>query len=196
MTDYGVIRDARRSDAADMAILDDMAGDGISMWFWQGAVKFGRAEHALAFGRSRMMRDHEPFGWRNCRIAEVDNVVAAGLIGYELVGLDLNPAKAEPLMVPIYELMCAIEGAWFIDSLAVYPEFRQMGLASRLLEDATGRARRSGCARMGLIVRNDNERAAALYEKHGYSRVGERDYVGFDGETVAGRKHLAMEIHI
>lgn len=194
--EYGIIRDARRSDAADIAILDDMAGNGISMWFWQGAVKFGKAEHALAWGRSYMMSDEEPNGWRNCRIAEVDEVVAANLTGYELAGLDLDPNQAEPLLVPIYELMNAAEGAWYVDSLAVYPENRQMGLAARLLEDATNRAKQCGCSRIALIVRSDNDRAAAMYEKYGYSKIGERDYVGFDARIVPGRKHVLMESRI
>ena len=37
------IRPARQSDAADLAILDNIAGHGISLWFWQGAVERGEA---------------------------------------------------------------------------------------------------------------------------------------------------------
>lgn len=53
MSDHEIVlRAAAQSDAADLAILDNLAGNGISLWFWQGAVKQGIAEGAFEWGRA------------------------------------------------------------------------------------------------------------------------------------------------
>lgn len=56
-----------------------------------------------------------------------------------------------------------------IHDLAVLPEFRQRGIATRLLEAVEARARELDCCKVTLEVRVDNSIARSLYETRGFS---------------------------
>lgn len=56
--------------------------------------------------------------------------------------------------------------------LAVLPEFRGCGIAKQLVAKAAGRALARGCARIFLLVREDNAGARGLYEKLGFALAG------------------------
>ncbi len=59
-------------------------------------------------------------------------------------------------------------------SIAVLPQAQGLRIGTRLLETAERRARKRGCRRMRLEVRQDNLAAIRLYEREGYRRFGER----------------------
>ncbi len=62
-------------------------------------------------------------------------------------------------------------------NLAVSPNARRMGVASRLLSEALGSALKSGGKRVFLEVRASNAGAVAFYERHGFRTTGRRkDY--------------------
>jgi ribosomal protein S18 acetylase RimI-like enzyme len=58
---------------------------------------------------------------------------------------------------------------YFIAHLAVLPEARGQGIGTQLLDLADCLARERGCGRCALDVLEGNERARALYERHGYA---------------------------
>lgn len=68
-------------------------------------------------------------------------------------------------------------GELYIDTLAVSPAYRRKGVASALLRLAIEKARRSGLP-AGLLVEPENNNARALYEKIGFSQVGQRPFAG------------------
>lgn len=187
-----MLRKATPRDAADMAILDDMAADGLSAWFWQGAVKQGKAEHAYAFGRRRMLDGEALYSWANCVIAECEGLVAGMLTGYPMPPPRESEKWQEPVLKPIFELMAAAVGDWFVDALAVYPEQRGKGVASMLLGNALARGAGAGAAAISLIAASDNRPALTLYEKHGFTERDRRTYVGTDGREAAEKYHLLM----
>jgi ribosomal protein S18 acetylase RimI-like enzyme len=55
--------------------------------------------------------------------------------------------------------------------LAVSMAFREMGVASRLMEEIEARLRSKGCIRSYLMVTSDNSEAMHFYEKHGWERM-------------------------
>jgi len=55
-----------------------------------------------------------------------------------------------------------------IHDLAVLPESRGSGVGRALLHAAEAHARRRGCGRLTLEVRDDNARARALYDSFGF----------------------------
>lgn len=59
-----------------------------------------------------------------------------------------------------------------IHDLAVLPEFRQRGIAARLLEAVEARARELDCCRVTLEVRVDNAVARSLYQTRGFLAGG------------------------
>ena len=67
-------------------------------------------------------------------------------------------------------------------TIAVGPDHRRRGLASRLLEQAMAHMVRLGAARMFLEVAAQNLPARKLYEKYGFREVGRRKAYYDDGD--------------
>ncbi len=64
-----------------------------------------------------------------------------------------------------------------IHNLAVHPEFRRLGVASALIEDAISILRDGGARFIYLEVRDSNEAARQLYGRFGFEVIGMRkDY--------------------
>jgi len=66
---------------------------------------------------------------------------------------------------------------FYLDSLAVMPEYRGRGVATALIEAAGVRARECGKP-LGLLVDKTNSRARRLYDSLGFKQVGERFFAG------------------
>ena len=64
---------------------------------------------------------------------------------------------------------------FYLDTLAVHPEYRGKGIARLLLKGAIGRAADAGKP-AGLLVDKINDRARRLYESVGFKKVGERPF--------------------
>lgn len=62
----------------------------------------------------------------------------------------------------------AKEGEYYIDSLAVMPEFRRMGIARRLIKAQLLRAQNLGYTKATLLVDPENPIAQALYRSFGF----------------------------
>ena len=67
-------------------------------------------------------------------------------------------------------------GEWYIDSLAVFPEFRRMGAARALIEAAIRRTPSE--LTPGLLCAQESEDARRLYEAMGFKKAGERPFLG------------------
>ena len=65
----------------------------------------------------------------------------------------------------------AAAGEYFINSVAVLPEFRRQGIATRLMALAEAKAKQHGLDRCSLSVDVDNDTARRLYERLGYQIV-------------------------
>ncbi|MGC9064647.1 MAG: GNAT family N-acetyltransferase, partial [bacterium] len=61
-----------------------------------------------------------------------------------------------------------IEGDYYISNIAVYPEFRGLGLGTKLLEKMEDEAKETDCKRMILDLETENKGAMALYKRLGY----------------------------
>ncbi len=62
----------------------------------------------------------------------------------------------------------------YISDIAVTKEKRRKGIGEKLLEECEKACRENGCSFLSLEVRKSNEAAKALYEKRGFSVLGER----------------------
>ncbi|MCR4616395.1 MAG: ribosomal protein S18-alanine N-acetyltransferase [Clostridiales bacterium] len=67
-----------------------------------------------------------------------------------------------------------ISGECYITNIAVFPEFRRMGVADMLLSRGESEAVKRGCIFISLEVRQSNSPAIDLYKKHGYEIAGVR----------------------
>lgn len=66
---------------------------------------------------------------------------------------------------------------YYLDTLAVLPEYRGQGIASALIADARKKAQNARLP-LGLLVADDNPHARALYEKIGFKLAGHRLFAG------------------
>ena len=130
-------------------------------------------------------REVSQYSYRNALVAEVDGKTVGAIIGYD-------GARLGELRKPLYELMVAkfgcvrpVEdetsaGEFYVDSIAVMPQWRGRGVGGALLSAARDRAFAAGHERVGLIVDFENPRAEALYNSLGFERVNATTFLGHD----------------
>ena len=70
-------------------------------------------------------------------------------------------------------VMCVLDEGNLV-SIGVHNDFREMGIASELLDIVYDMAHERGVTSINLEVRTSNEAAIALYEKHGFVQNGRR----------------------
>lgn len=175
------IRSARKSDAAALAILVDIAGEGMPSYMWSRMREPGQS--AFEVGRARASREEGAFSWRNAQVAEIDGEVAACLVDYRLddpydTG-DLS--KLPDLVRPLIALEAKAPGSWYVNVLATFPEFRGRGIGARLLALAEERGRAQGARSASIIVASENTGAVRLYARTGYAEVARAPVVEFPG---------------
>lgn len=189
MTDV-VIRPAQRKEAADLAILDNIAGHGISQWFWQKAVSRGEAKDALDWGRNRFASD-EIFAWRNSFVAVQNEMIAGSVTSYLMPDSsdeDLEDLKKGAVpFIPVFELNHLAKGQWFVDVLSVFEAHQGQGIGRALLENSIARAKESGAEKTMLVSEDTNSAAMNLYTKLGFKQVASRPFVDF------GLNHVVNE---
>ncbi len=81
-------------------------------------------------------------------------------------------------------------------SVYVLPEWREQGIAARLLDEAVAHARRlNGIRQIMLAVTANNEPARRLYFSRGFEIFGlERDALCVDG-TYFDEEHMVLRLH-
>jgi ribosomal protein S18 acetylase RimI-like enzyme len=175
-------RAALIEDAPILAELVNYAGDGLPLHLWSKMAAPG--ESAWEVGRRRAARPEGGFSYRNATIIEHRGACAGCLIGYEIpetpepIGSDL-PA----MFVPLQDLENLAPATWYVNVLAVRPQFRSLGLGTRLLDfaDETGHAR--GKRGMSVIVSDGNPGARRLYQRCGYREAAARTMVKDDWQN-------------
>jgi ribosomal protein S18 acetylase RimI-like enzyme len=173
-----IIRPARPGDATHLTALVDLAGEGLPTLLWQ--QRAGEAQSPFEVGRARALRDDGGFSYRNAHMIETGGEIAGGLVSYRL-DEDDDLSDVPPLVRGLVELELQVPGYWYVNILAVYPEFRGLGLGSRLLAEADRLGREAGAAGMAIIVASGNVDAYRLYQRHGYRPLAKRaapDYPG------------------
>jgi ribosomal protein S18 acetylase RimI-like enzyme len=169
-----MIRPATPADAADLALLTDMAARGVAAGFWRSLA--GPDQSPFEVGRSRALREDGDFSYRNAWLATVGDAVAGGLLGYRLADpYDRSAFDRVPTVFrPMVELEAEAPGRWYVNVLAVYPEFRKRGIAAGLLAHADAVGRSVAPKGMAIIVAADNEPALRLYRSAGYRETARR----------------------
>jgi ribosomal protein S18 acetylase RimI-like enzyme len=175
------LRPARKSDAAALAILVDIAGEGLPSYMWSRMREPGQS--AFEVGRARAARDEGGFSYRNATVAEIDGEVAACLVDYRLDDpYEPGDLNALPEMVrPLVALEAKAPGSWYVNVLASFPEFRGQGIGARLLALAEERGREQKAASASMIVASENAGALRLYARSGYREIARAPVVEYPG---------------
>jgi ribosomal protein S18 acetylase RimI-like enzyme len=186
MSGHATFRAATKADAAALAVLVDIAGEGLPAHLWSALKAPGQS--ILEVGRERAAREKGGFSYRNAIVAEVGGEIAACLVGYRLDDpYDLgNLAEIPELVRPLVLLEAKAPGSWYVNVLATFPEFRRQGIGMELLAIAEQRALADGAGTLSVIVAGENERAARLYQRAGFATAAREKVVPFPGYNHAG----------
>jgi len=166
-------RPAVIEDAPILAELVNFAGEGLPLYLWGKMATAG--ETAWDVGRRRAAREEGSFSYRNATMIEHDNQC------YEIPDQPGPIAADLPAMfVPMQELENLAPGTWYVNVLAVVPQFRGRGLGTKLLALADDTARSLDKRGMSVIVSGANSGARRLYERCGYRERATRPAVKED----------------
>ena len=166
------IRDARREDAGLIAWVVESALD------IDGEVSKSIKEVCADVGTL--------YSWQHARIVSVDGVDAGCLVSYR--GEEYMRERNEtwmrcwPGMLDVRELdgveVETFPGEFYLDSMALKPEFRGLGLGRMLLLDGIRRAKGCGARCASLIVSVEKPRLQKYYEEVGFRGCGHIDFFG------------------
>ncbi len=164
------IRPAEHDDIPDLAELYIIAADG-----WADAV-YGGLVPGLPTNEiveRRFHRDDATTSYRHCWVAMTSGKVAGKLHAFPFDDLMENPA--DPLIPAeryvLFQTFDGLEapGSYYVNVIAVFPQFQGEGIGRRLLSLAHSQAREKGCAELNLHVFEQNEGAVGFYRRLGFT---------------------------
>lgn len=186
MNEDDLIRRAEPEDAPWLARLIDMAGEGIPAWLWSSLAQPG--ESPFEVGARRAAREEGGFSYRNASVVLREGNIAGMLLDYaQPAEIDTGNLAGEPEVTrPLIILESLAPATWYVNAVAVFEEYRGLGLGRRLMDLSEAHALAAGCARMSLIVAEENRGAKGLYGRMGYRDVARRPTVPFPGFELTG----------
>jgi ribosomal protein S18 acetylase RimI-like enzyme len=162
------IRDARATDASQLAHLINLAGEGIPEYLWRAMIE--GSESPLEVGARRAARSEGSFSYTNARVCIERDAMLGMLLAYRQPDpFEVGRIADYPEVVrPLVQLEARAPGSWYINAVATFEQYRGRGVASRLIADTELRAAAGSCDRVSLIVASENVGATRLYEHLGY----------------------------
>lgn len=128
-------------------------------------------------------REDSQYSYENCYVCEVDGNVAGAVCCYDGARLyELRKALLEELQRRGAKLDKKItdeceSGEFYIDSIAVFKEYRGKGIAKALIARAEERSRELEIPVLGLLVDDENPNAAKLYTSLGFRPINIREFM-------------------
>lgn len=186
------IRDAKPEDAEAIAsfIMNAMSEDCCAFFYGQDHT----AEEFHRFMTSLVKVENSQYSYRNTIVAADKEKVVGALVSYDGAHLhELRTAFIDGMKSVFGKDFSQIDdetatGELYLDSLAVNPDYRKRGIASRLLLASAEKARRLGIPRVGLLVDQSNPSAEHLYRSVGFHYVEDAVWGGHK------MRHLQKEV--
>ena len=128
------------------------------------------------------VRDDTLYSWRNTRLLKCEGRLAGGLVSYD--GATHEEMRKNTWVMPDGRLLSSgnvpetTAGEYYLDSLAIVPEFRGHGLWRALFDDAVEMAKEKGFHRITLICDEDYPKLAQLYTSYGFVPENTFSYFG------------------
>lgn len=124
------------------------------------------------------------YSWRNARIAFVNGKRAGAMVSYS----GESYGEARSITFPLFPGLTQAEldatdietfpGEWYLDSLAVLPEFRKGGIGKCLVMDAIERGRKAGYTRFSLLAEKSSTHLVQYYTHLGFAVESSKLYFG------------------
>jgi ribosomal protein S18 acetylase RimI-like enzyme len=169
------LRPARKNDAVELAVLMDIASQGLVSGVWRNVA--GPEVSLFEIGRARVRESVKlPSHFTNWTVAESVDEICGAYAGYVVpdpydAGDTIGLSAAYQ---PVLQLEAMARGCWFLMAIAVYVEFRRKGLGTALLRSAEAEARSCRVSRMALTVSSSNDAARRLYDRSGFAEWSRR----------------------
>jgi ribosomal protein S18 acetylase RimI-like enzyme len=172
------IRRARVEDISHMAYVAIQAFCGYAEVAYEGVIPGCTLEQIM---EQRFSRPGAASSFSNSLVAEDGGTVLGGLHAFPmdlLLGELLDPLIPEERLY-IFEPMELLHaaGSYYIEAMAVYPEYRRRGIGRQLMTEAESEARAKAFEVMSLHVFAENVGAVGLYESLGYRESGRQPVV-------------------
>ena len=174
-TDQIIVRPATRDDAKLIAYAVAMAiGD-------EKALRCYCGDDYISVLTSIATSDATQYSWQGALIAEIKGVGVGAIVGYDGAKLaELRESTFAIIRNHIERVPSIADeteaGEYYLDSVGVLPEYRNMGVGRELIRAFCDKAFSDGYERVGLIVDCDNPHAERLYTSLGFERVGTRQF--------------------
>jgi len=152
-----------------------IASDGIAEYIWSRTRTPDLS--LLEIGERRYARVGTAFSFENCLVAEKDGAVVGMVHCFPMhrqEGADTEE-EVDPVLAPYTEL--EDYDSLYISGLAIFHEYRNLGIGTLLLKEARRRGRALGLERLSLICFEKNTRALRLYQRLGFRELRRRPVV-------------------
>ena len=132
-------------------------------------------EHLAGISR----REDTLYSWRNATIALYDGTPAGLMVAYD----GAQYRRMRDITFPMIRMYVgddyhnmddeACAGEYYLDSLAVLPEFRRRGIASALIKEMFRQRDKTGIPLATIAVDPENDTAYRLYLRNGFRHDGQ-----------------------
>lgn len=167
----------------------------ISRGFHTAMLLDGATEEQIScFAQNICVREDVLYSWRNTIIAEVDGKRAGMLTAYD--GRNYHDMRVRTMALVKQHLGVefpgmedeTVPGEYYLDSLAVLPEYRGRGIGRKLLQQGIEKGN-ALCLDVTLVVDPVNSKARKLYTSLGFSHSGTLFLFGHDYEKMTYTKN-------
>lgn len=176
-TKHITIRPATIHDAPIIA-------SALTMALGEEAMKMYCGENCQSVLEELAQMENTQYSYHNALIADVDGIPVGAIIGYD--GARLHELREQTLRLiqeRTGQTFSHIQDEtnpheYYLDSLGVLPEYRNLGIGSKLLIALRDKAFSEGHKRAGLLVNTENLKAEHLYLSLGFERIECRNFFG------------------
>ena len=176
------IRDAHEDDAEFLAQVILAAAHLSDM----GAAKTASTDTAASTdGLTTICRRTDTlYSWRNARIACACGKRAGAMVSYPGDIYLAARSITFPLLPGLTQAQIdatdieTLPGEWYLDSLAVLPEFRRAGIGKMLVMDAIERGRNAGYTQCTLLAEKSSTHLVEYYTRLGFAIESSKLYLG------------------
>jgi ribosomal protein S18 acetylase RimI-like enzyme len=163
-------RQATEEDSRRIAELFSISSDGVVDYVWSTLAPDYPGLAPIEIGAVRYASEEGNFSYTNCVVAEREGEVIGQLCTYPI---ETHPAESDEPVDPVLEPYGRLEipDTLYVSSLALFDEFRGMGLGTKFLSIAREQARERGFDALSLLVFEQNTGALRLYEREGFRIV-------------------------
>lgn len=152
----------------------------------------------LEFGAARYAEEDTQFSYKNAVFAESDGEVLGMLLAFPMQETEIEETEIDPVLLPYTKL--EQYGSYYICAMAVFEQFRGMGIGTKLLEIAEQQAKERGLSQLSLLVFEQNEGAVRLYERNGFYEIKREqmvphELIHYTGDVLLMVKELNNSSH-